>query len=65
MKGNDRRTYPMMDKDKCNEYVSIIKGGVKYTKMIYKCQDWLISTMYNLEANDSTSKNHTMNTRYI
>ena len=55
---------PKMNAKLAADYIFVIEEGIKHKNIINKFEDWLISTMNNLEAENSTSKNHNMNTRH-
>ena len=64
LKGKTKRTHPVTDKDIAAAYVTEIEEGIEHNKIINKFQGWLICTMNNQEAEDSTSENHTADTRF-
>ena len=53
-----------MDANQTAVYILAIEEEIKNNNIINKFQDWLISTIYNLEAEGSTSETWDMNTRY-
>ena len=61
---NKERSNTKMNARLDDKYVFVVEEGIKHKKIINKFQDWLINTMNNLIADDITSKNHDMNTRY-
>ena len=54
----------MIDEELAEENIFAIQEGIKNEKIINKFQDWMISTMNNLEDEDSASETCIMNTRY-
>ena len=54
----------MIDKSLAAVYIAAIEERIECEKIIAKLQDWLIRTMDNHVAEDSTSKTCTTNTRY-
>ena len=64
LKGNTKRSHPVIDEDVAAENVFSIKEETKHEKIINKFQNWLIYIMNNQEIEDSTSETHNLNTRY-
>ena len=64
LKGNTKRSHPVIDEDIASAYVISIEEEIEHKKIINKFQDCLISLIKNQEAKDSTSETCTANTRY-
>ena len=64
LKINTKRYHPVIDEDLDKDCVFEIHEGIKHKKIINKFQDWLISMVNKLEAEDGMSETRNMNTRY-
>ena len=64
LKGNKKRSHPLINEELAEESVFVIQEGIKQKKIINKFQDWLICTVNNLEAEDHTSETCDINIRY-
>ena len=65
MKDDTELKHPFVDQELTAEYVFTIVEEIKHKKVIISFQDWLISTINNLEAIGSTGKNRDVNKRYV